>query len=142
MKIMIINGPNLNLLGKRDPDIYGKETLAGIESMVKRKAEGLDIQTEFFQSNIEGELIDCIQSAGNHADGIIINAGAYSHYCYAIRDAIADCSIPAIEVHISNIYAREEFRHCSVLAPVCKGQISGFGEKSYLMALEYFSDKQ
>ena len=131
-KIRIINGPNLNMLGSREPEIYGHETLQDINSYIYEYALSYGIETEFFQSNIEGELINEIQS---ECDGIIINAGAYSHYSIAIRDAIKSVSTPCVEVHLSNVYGREEFRHGSMIAPACIGTISGFSSYGYIMAL-------
>ena len=136
IKIIVINGPNLNMLGKREPEIYGSDTLEAIEVEIARRASDLGMKVYFFQSNIEGEIINAIQNA--ECDGIILNAGAFSHYSYAIRDAIRSVDTPVVEVHLTNIYAREEFRHKSVLARACAGQISGFGRYSYIMALQYF----
>ncbi len=133
-KVLIINGPNLNLLGKWDTKIYGHLCLADICEAIEKCAENLNLSVEFFQSNSEGAIIDCIQFC--RASGIIINAGAYAHYSYAIRDALAAVRKPVIEVHMSNIFARESHRHTSVISPVCKGQISGFGLNSYLLALQ------
>ena len=138
-KILIINGPNLNLLGTREPEIYGKTTLKDIETELKNKAEKLNIEIECFQSNHEGEIVDKICNAKNNFDAIIINPAAYTHTSVAIRDAFAAVDIPAIEVHISNVYSREEFRHNSLIAPVVVGQIAGLGIQGYLLALEYFS---
>ena len=135
--IAVINGPNLNLLGSREPDKYGDKTLDEINGLVSREAEALGAVCEFFQSNSEGELVTAVQRASG-ADGIIINAGAYTHYSIAIRDAIAASSAPAIEVHISNVHAREEFRRFSAIAPVCLGVIAGFGPNSYILALRAF----
>lgn len=135
-KILIINGPNLNMLGSREPGVYGKNTLEIINKKITKKAEALKVQVDFFQSNCEGEIINHIHEALNNYDGLIINPGAYTHYSYAIRDAISSINLPTIEVHLSNIHAREEFRHKSVTAPVCKGQICGLGENGYLYALE------
>ena len=135
MKILVINGPNLNLLGKREPEVYGKLSLKDIEDGLRKSFA--DVGFDFFQSNHEGAIIDKLQSADeNHTDGIVLNAGAYTHYSYAIRDAIAAISVPVIEVHISNILLREEFRKESVTAPVCKAQISGFGVEGYRIAVE------
>ena len=136
MKVLVLNGPNLNLLGQREPEVYGHTTLADIESMLQSKARELAVEIEFRQSNHEGELVGWIQSAKEEFSVTLLNAGAYTHTSVALRDAIAACSIPTIEVHLSNIYAREEFRHKSLIAPVCRGQISGFGAHSYLLALE------
>ena len=133
MKILIINGPNLNLLGKREPEIYGNRTLEEINKEITAFAVTRKCKAEFFQSNCEGAIIDKIQSAG--CDALIINAGAYTHYSYAIRDALKGSGIPCVEVHMSNVYAREEFRHTSVLAPVVKGVICGFGVDSYKLAI-------
>ena len=138
-KILIINGPNLNLLGTREPEIYGKTTLKDIETELKNKAEKLNVEIECFQSNHEGEIVDKICNAKNNFDAIIINPAAYTHTSVAIRDAFAAVDIPAIEVHISNVYSREEFRHNSLIAPVVVGQIAGLGIKGYLLDLEYFS---
>jgi 3-dehydroquinate dehydratase-2 len=136
MKILIINGPNLNLLGIREPGIYGSE---GFDSFFK-KLQGLypDITLSYYQSNVEGELINKLHEVGFSYDGIIMNAGAYTHTSIAIADAIAGIKTPVIEVHISNVHAREEFRHISVLARNCKGVIAGFGFESYVLALQYF----
>jgi len=143
MKIFIINGANLNMLGKREPKYYGSQTLDAINQEIKTKAESLKIEVGFFQSNIEGEIINFILNAkDNGGDGIILNAGAFTHYSYAIHDAITSVDIPVIEVHLSNLHKREEFRHKSVLADACVGQIAGFGKYSYIMALEYFAIKE
>ena len=135
MKILILNGANLNMLGKREPDIYGSDTLEQLNDEIRAKAEIMGIETDFAQSNIEGELVNCIHNAQNHYDGIILNAGAFTHYSYAIRDAVSSVNMPVIEVHLSNLHAREEFRHESVIAEVCMGQIAGFGKYSYILAL-------
>ena len=134
-KILVLNGPNLNLTGLREPDHYGNATLDEINSALFEAASSLGIDTVFFQSNHEGDIIDYIHSARGNFDGIILNAGAFTHYSYAIRDAIAAVDVPTVEVHMSNIHAREEFRHLSVIAPVCIGSISGFGSFSYHLAL-------
>ena len=134
-KILILNGPNLNLTGLREPGVYGSQTLGEINADIAAAAAQLDVNVEFFQSNCEGELIDALHGAPDNFDGVILNAGAYTHYSYAIRDAIAAISIPVVEVHMSNIHAREEFRHKSVIAAVCAGQICGFGARSYILAL-------
>lgn len=137
LSIAVINGPNLNFLGIRQPEVYGELTLEQINAFLQEKAQEIeDVSLDFFQSNHEGDLIDFIQSCYEKYQGIIINAGAYTHTSIAIRDAIASVSIPTIEVHLSNIHAREEFRHTSMIAPVCVGQICGFGEISYFLALE------
>lgn len=135
-KVKIINGPNINLTGLREPSVYGSETLRDINAMIEEKGAEMGFQCDFFQSNSEGELINEIHSVllGGY-DGCVINAGAYTHYSYAIRDAIAATGKPFVEVHMSNIHAREEFRHTSVIAPVCVGQIAGFGKNSYVLAL-------
>jgi len=134
-KILFINGPNLNLLGEREKGIYGSSTLEDINMLVCREAEKLDILVEFMQSNHEGDIIDKIHEARGRYHAIVINPGAFTHYSIAIRDAIKAVELPVIEVHLSNIYAREEFRSKSVIAPVCIGQISGFGVDSYVLAL-------
>lgn len=135
MNILFLNGPNLNLLGQREPEIYGSTTLADIERLVRDEAGKLDVDIEFRQSNHEGEIVEEIHKATGTFDVIVVNAGAYTHTSVAIRDAIAATKVPAIEIHLSNIYAREEFRHRSMIAPVCHGQISGFGQDSYVLAL-------
>ena len=137
MKILIINGPNLNLLGKREPEIYGTQSFEEFFTQLKQKYP--QVQLTYFQSNSEGSIIDRIHSAWDEKfDGIILNAGAYTHYSYAIHDAIKSIKIPVVEVHISNIFAREEFRQKSVIAPACIGTISGFGLFSYELALQFF----
>ncbi|HAM70813.1 MAG TPA: type II 3-dehydroquinate dehydratase, partial [Verrucomicrobiales bacterium] len=130
------NGPNLNLLGQREPDTYGKTTLPEIESQLKTRAKALQVDIECRQSNSEGELVGWIHQARGTVDAILLNAGAYTHTSIALRDAIAGTGVQTIEVHLSNIHAREEFRHTSMIAAVCKGQIAGFGSLSYLLALE------
>ena len=139
-RILVIHGPNLNLLGQRDPNVYGRITLAEIDKRLRQAAElaGSDLQT--FQSNHEGAIIDVIQQAAEWAGGLLINPGAYTHTSYAIRDAIAGVALPAVEVHLSNIHARERFRHRSVIAPVCIGQVAGFGWHSYLLGLRALLD--
>ena len=136
MKVLFLNGPNLNLLGQRESDKYGSKTLADIEGMVGERAQQLGVQIEFRQSNGEGELVDWIQQAKGAWDAIVINAAAYTHTSVALRDAIAAVGVPTVEIHLSNVHAREEFRHRSLIAPVCRGQISGFGAFSYVLGLE------
>ncbi|MDK2896596.1 MAG: 3-dehydroquinate dehydratase [Candidatus Atribacteria bacterium] len=138
MKLLYLFGPNLNLLGEREADIYGSMTLKEIENLVKQEAEKRGIGVVFFQSNNEGTIIDKIHQTRKEIDGIIINPGALAHYSLAIRDAIEAVRVPTVEVHMSNIFAREEFRHHSVISPVCRGQITGFGYLGYLLALDFF----
>ena len=135
-KILVMNGPNLNLLGTREPEIYGSLTLADIHERLRQRANEADLDIEFMQSNHEGVLVDAIQRARRTVDYIILNAAAFTHYSIALRDAIAAVDVPVIEVHLSNIHQREEFRHKSVIAPVVLGQIAGFGAESYMAALE------
>jgi len=135
MKVLVINGVNLNMLGIREPEKYGTLTLDEVNSAISKKAHELGIEVDFYQSNIEGEIVNALHKARGVYGGIIINPGAYTHYSYAIRDAIPICEVPVIEVHMTNIHAREEFRHKSVLTEVCKGQIAGFGVNSYILAL-------
>ena len=136
MRILIINGPNLNLIGKREPEVYGSETLDEIMEWLEASPEMREHELEYFQSNHEGAIIDRLHNAMGQSDGIIINPGAYSHTSYAIRDAITSVGIPTMEVHLSDIHNREEFRRASVISPVCMGQISGLGKKSYLEGLK------
>lgn len=135
-KIIVIHGPNLNLLGQRENDIYGTTTLKEINALIRKRAASLKVGVIFFQSNSEGEMVDAIQKGGKGCSGILINPAAYTHTSIAIRDALAAVSIPAVEVHLSNIYRREAFRAHSHVAPVVAGQISGFGPTSYLLGLE------
>lgn len=136
MKILFLNGPNLNLLGQREPEVYGRTTLTEIESKVRERAAKLGADIAFRQSNAEGDLVAWVQQAKGNFDVIVLNAAAYTHTSIALRDAITAVGLPTIEIHLSNIHAREEFRHKSLIAPVCLGQIAGFGVKSYLLALE------
>lgn len=136
MKILIINGPNMNMVGIREPEKYGTETLDVINSKIKAFCDGEGIDVEFYQSNHEGDIVDKLHSARGNFDGIILNAAAYTHYSYAIRDAIPITEIPVIEVHMTNVHAREEFRHNSVISAVCKGVICGFGADSYILAVK------
>ncbi len=136
MKILVIHGPNLNILGKRERKFYGDKSLEEIDSLLRGQADKLGVEVVSFQSNGEGELVDFIQAQSPQADGIIINPGALTHYGLSLRDALTDAALPTIEVHLSNIYAREEWRAKSVIAPVAKGQISGPGWRGYIAALE------
>ena len=135
-KILLIHGPNLNLLGEREPGIYGRDTMASINAEVVNKCQQNGMDCVVFQSNSEGEIIDRIHAARGDCDAIILNAGAYTHYSIAIRDAIAAVRLPVVEVHLSNVHAREEFRHVSVIGPVCAGVIAGFGKSGYLLAVD------
>jgi len=142
MKILVLNGPNLNFLGIREKGIYGNQDYAYLVNMLKDKAKAEGHELEVFQSNYEGALIDKIQDAYHTGvEGIIINPGAFTHYSYAVRDALASIEVPKIEVHISNVHKREEFRHVSVTAPVCTGQIVGLGLKGYVLAMDYLTGK-
>jgi len=136
MKILFLNGPNLNLLGHREPEVYGRTTLTDIEANVRKRAAQLGAGIDFRQSNLEGELVAWIQQAKGEFDVIVLNAAAYTHTSIALRDAIAGVGLPTIEIHLSNVHAREEFRHKSLIAPVCLGQITGFGPNSYILALD------
>lgn len=136
MKVLFLNGPNLNLLGTREPEVYGRTTLADIEAEVRQRAAELNVEVDFRQSNQEGDLVGWIQAAKGAFEVIVINAAAYTHTSVALRDAISAVGIPTIEIHLSNIHSREEFRHKSLIAAVCVGQICGFGAKSYRLGLE------
>ena len=136
MRALYLNGPNLNLLGQREPGIYGTTSLADIENKVRDRAQKLGIEVDFRQSNLEGDLVSWVQQAKGVFDVIVLNAAAYTHTSIALRDAITATAVPTIEIHLSNVHAREEFRQVSMIAPVCRGQISGFGAVSYLLALE------
>ena len=139
-RILLLHGPNLNLLGTREPEIYGATTLAEVEGQLRQYGETMGVVLDFFQSNSEAELIDCIQTKGPESQGIIINAGGLSHTSVALRDAVATLSMPVIEVHISNVYARERFRHRSYLSGVATGVIVGLGTHGYLLALDYLAE--
>jgi len=136
MKVLFLNGPNLNLLGQREPNVYGRTTLAEIEAKVRERAAKLGAKIDFRQTNLEGELVGWIHEARDKFDLIVLNAAAYTHTSVALRDAIVAVGLPTIEIHLSNVYGREEFRHKSLIAPVCVGQIVGFGPNSYVLALE------
>ena len=140
MKILILHGPNLNLLGTREPEIYGSMTLGDINTQLLELGKGFDAELKCSQSNHEGVLIDALQDAGTWADGVLFNPGGYTHTSIALRDAIAALKIPVIEVHLSNVYAREEFRHHSMISAVCKGKIVGFGWRSYTLALRALAE--
>ena len=141
MKILVINGPNLNMLGKRNKAIYGDKTLARLEITLKNQGKKLGVEIVTFQSNSEGQIIDFIQANSSQAHGIIINPGALTHYGFSLRDALEDTGLPIIEVHISNIYAREDWRAESVIAPVARGQIAGLGFHGYIAALQILAEK-
>ena len=141
MKILIINGPNLNMLGKREATHYGAKSLPDIETLLRSKGDEVGVEVDFFQSNHEGAIIDYLQGTAPSASGIIINAGALTHYGLSLRDALVDSRLPVVEVHLSNIHSREEFRHHSVIAPIAVGQIVGLGWRGYVHALEFLTSR-
>lgn len=141
-KVSVIHGPNLNMLGKREVGIYGGKTIEDINLEILQEAGSLQVEVDFFQSNFEGELVTFIQQCRERVNGIIINAGAYTHYSIALRDAISAAQVATVEVHISNIYKREPFRHVSVIAPVCLGQICGIGSHGYILALRALMEER
>ncbi len=139
MKILVLNGPNLNMLGKREQSYYGAKTLADIEALIDERAQLLDVEAEFYQSNHEGALVDYLQALTPDVEGIIINAGAITHYGLSLRDALIDSRLPIVEIHLSNIHAREQFRRHSVIADIAQGQIAGLGWQGYIFAFEYLA---
>ena len=141
-KIMIINGPNLNMLGIREPNVYGSQSYSDLEAYIESYAETVNIEATVLQSNSEGEIIDFIHHALGNYDAIIINPGAYTHYSYAIHDALSSVNLPTVEVHLSNIHKREEFRHKSITAPACIGQICGLGFRGYTLAIDYLKETE
>ncbi len=136
MRVLVIHGPNLNMLGRRDPELYGTQTLADINGLIEARAKELDTQVECFQANGEGAIIDFIQANASGADAIIINPGAFGHYSYAIHDALLDSNVPIAEVHLSNVFSRDQWRRTSVISPIVRGVVSGFGWRGYVAALE------
>ncbi len=136
MKILVVHGPNLNLLGEREPGVYGNETIEELNNDIIVHSDAIGVECEIFQSNHEGAIIDKLHQSRKEFDGVLINAGAYTHYSYAIRDSISAIKIPCIEIHISNIASRDEFRHKSVIAPVCRASVCGFGRNSYILGMD------
>ncbi len=139
-RLLVINGPNLNILGRRNPGIYGVKTLEEVNAAILAKALALGVEVSFYQSNLEGEIIDCIQESWGRIDGIVINPGALTHYGYSLKDALIDAAVPVVEVHLGNIHAREEWRRRSVIADIARGQIAGFGWRSYTAAVEIIAE--
>ncbi len=139
-QILVLHGPNLNLLGKREPAVYGSMSLIDIDNAIREAAKGVGVEVHIQQSNQEGALIDALHDARQYADGVIFNPGAFTHYSYALRDAVVSSGLPVVEVHLSNVHGRERFRRRSVIAPVCIGQIAGFGWRSYILGLQGLLD--